>query len=171
MKKGFTLVELLVVIAIIGVLAAAILVAINPAERIAEARDSQTKNDIGAIATGLTTYFTRNGYYPDALSALAQPTGDLKALPTAPVDGPDEGGAVRTYNNGYAAYPAGGLESANTEARSYWQMTGTTNGAVAGAANNGVWCFQSATGAAGKLVLASLANCDGDAADSPEPTP
>lgn len=54
--KGFTLIELLIVIAILGILAAAVLVAINPGKRMAEARDTQRKNDIGAITNALISY-------------------------------------------------------------------------------------------------------------------
>ncbi len=153
MKKGFTLVELLVVIAIVGVLAAAILVAINPAERIAEARDSQTKQDIGSIATGLTTYFTRNSLYPTSLTDLALPVGDLKTIPIAPVDGPEEGGTVRTYDTPYST------NGTATEASIFWQMTALSNGAVAGAANNNVWCFRTVTGQASSVASPGATTC------------
>ncbi len=48
-SKGFTLIELLVVIAILGILAAVVLVAINPGQRIAAARNSRVKADLASI--------------------------------------------------------------------------------------------------------------------------
>src|SRR3989344_7103671 len=64
MKSAFTLIELLVVIAILGILAAAVLVAINPGKRLAQARDAQRKQDINAIANALIGYYTIVGNYP-----------------------------------------------------------------------------------------------------------
>jgi len=48
-RKGFTLVELLVVIAVIGVLAAAVIVAINPGEMLKKSRDSTRLSDMDAL--------------------------------------------------------------------------------------------------------------------------
>ena len=55
---GFTLIELLIVIAILGILAAAVLVAINPQKRTRQARDAGRKNDIGSLATELQAYYS-----------------------------------------------------------------------------------------------------------------
>ena len=55
-KKGFTLVELLVVIAILAVLATVVVLVLNPAQLLAEARDSQRISDLGTIQKALTLY-------------------------------------------------------------------------------------------------------------------
>src|SRR3990167_10471265 len=64
MRSAFTLIELLIIIAILGLLAAAVLVAINPGKRLAQARDSQRKQDINVIATALISYYAQFVEYP-----------------------------------------------------------------------------------------------------------
>jgi prepilin-type N-terminal cleavage/methylation domain-containing protein len=59
-KKGFTLIELIIVIAIIAILAAAIFVAIDPARRLHEARNSRRANDISTILGAIKTYQADN---------------------------------------------------------------------------------------------------------------
>ncbi|HXF44176.1 MAG TPA: type II secretion system protein [Candidatus Paceibacterota bacterium] len=57
-KKGFTLIELLVVIAILGVLATAVILVINPAELIRQARDSTRISDLANINRAISLYLT-----------------------------------------------------------------------------------------------------------------
>src|SRR3989337_2827299 len=83
--KGFTLIELLIVIAILGILAAAVLVAINPGKRTRQAQDAKRKNDIGALATELQGFYTSPGArsYTTSLEKLVN-DGYLKQMPKDP---------------------------------------------------------------------------------------
>jgi prepilin-type N-terminal cleavage/methylation domain-containing protein len=54
--KSFTLVELLIVIAILAVLAAAVVIVLNPAELLAQARDGQRSSDMKTISDALSLF-------------------------------------------------------------------------------------------------------------------
>ncbi|MEK7111932.1 MAG: prepilin-type N-terminal cleavage/methylation domain-containing protein [Patescibacteria group bacterium] len=54
---GFTLVELLIVIALLGVLAAAVLAAINPLEQANRARDTRFRSDASQLISAEDRYF------------------------------------------------------------------------------------------------------------------
>lgn len=83
-SKGFTLIELLIVIAILGVLAAGILVAIDPVDKISQANDAKVQNDISGAGRAAEAYATtHNGFYPAALADLTT-SGELKRTPAAP---------------------------------------------------------------------------------------
>ena len=59
-QKGFTLIELLVVIGIITILAAVVLVAVNPARQFASARDTQRRADLYGLTNSIYQYATEN---------------------------------------------------------------------------------------------------------------
>ncbi len=68
-QKGFTLIELLVVIGIIAVLFAVVLIAIDPAKRLKQSRDSTRLQSVNSILEAVTTYVVDNyGSYPAGLS-------------------------------------------------------------------------------------------------------
>lgn len=64
MKKGFTLIELLVVITLIGILAVAVLSALNPIEQINKARDAGKRADSSQLLQALDRYFASNEKFP-----------------------------------------------------------------------------------------------------------
>ena len=66
-QGGFTLIELLIVMAILGVLAAVVLVLINPSDKLAQANDTgriSTVNQLGRAVAGYNV--GSNNTYPDA---------------------------------------------------------------------------------------------------------
>ena len=58
MQKGFTLIELLIVIAILGILTAAVVVVLNPAQLLAQARDSQRFSDLSSVQSAINFYLS-----------------------------------------------------------------------------------------------------------------
>ncbi len=69
-SKGFTLIEILIVIVLLGILAVAVLSAINPLEQIKKARDSGRKSDAAELLNAYERYYTTFGCYPwDTLCA------------------------------------------------------------------------------------------------------
>lgn len=80
MKKGFTLIELLVVIGIIAILAAIVVIAVNPGRQFKQARDAQRWSDVNAVLNAIHQYAVdNNGDVPadiDAVTASVQILGD-----------------------------------------------------------------------------------------------
>ncbi len=63
-NKGFTLIELLIVIAVLGILAVAVLSAINPIEQINRSRDTGSKSDAEQLIGAIDRFYASRGYYP-----------------------------------------------------------------------------------------------------------
>jgi len=63
-NKGFTLIELLIVITLLGILAVAVLSAINPIEQINRSKDTATQGDCEQLVNAIERYYASKGYYP-----------------------------------------------------------------------------------------------------------
>lgn len=63
-QAGFTMIELLIVIAILGILAVAVLSAINPVEQINRGRDTGSRSDAEQLLSAIDRYNAFAGYYP-----------------------------------------------------------------------------------------------------------
>jgi prepilin-type N-terminal cleavage/methylation domain-containing protein len=75
-RKGFTLIELLLVIGIIAILAAIVIVAINPTKQLGNARDAQRRSDVNTILNAVYQYaIDNNGTMPTGI-----PTGTARVI-------------------------------------------------------------------------------------------
>ena len=69
-NKGFTLVEVLLVIGIISVLASVVIIAINPARQMAQARNTQRWSNVNTILNAVQQYAVANkGSLPGNISS------------------------------------------------------------------------------------------------------
>ena len=76
LRKGFTLIELLVVITIIATLAVTVFVALNPGQRLKDAKDARRTSDVDTILTAIhASIVDTKGTSPAGLSTLEQQLG------------------------------------------------------------------------------------------------
>lgn len=117
-NKGFTLIEILIVIGIIAILAAVVIVAINPARQFAQARNSQRQSNVESILNAVGQNIADNkgifscaaGTLPTTATTIESTGGyDLRGciVPTYMAEIPVDpstgtmGSDGSTYNTGY----------------------------------------------------------------------
>lgn len=82
-QRGMTLVEIMVVITIIGLIMAAVAVAVIP--NLQKAQRDRVYVDFGNISSALKLYYARKGSYPDTGAGL-KALVDMQILEKAPED-------------------------------------------------------------------------------------
>lgn len=111
------MIELLIVIAILAVLAVVVLVAVNPAQRQAQARDTGRQSSVVQLGRAIQTYYTSSSSYPND-SSWAQDLINIGELGSFP--------AGIAYNSGSncATFEQPGVDP------TYCYYLDATNGAI-----------------------------------------
>lgn len=100
-NKGFTLLEILLVVAIISILAGIVIVAINPAKQLGDARNAQRKSDVQTILNGVYQYvIDSQGRLPTIGDSSSEITSFISASTTCHdlTSSPSIAGTVTTGN-------------------------------------------------------------------------
>ena len=84
LAQGFTLIELLIVIAVLGILAVAVLSAINPIEQINRSKDTGSRSDAEQLLGAVDRDYATLGFYPWKTSPILPAVSD--ATVWGPVD-------------------------------------------------------------------------------------
>jgi prepilin-type N-terminal cleavage/methylation domain-containing protein len=76
-RRGFTLLELLITIGVMGILAAIVIIAINPQKQLEDARDAQRRTDVNTILNAVTQFQIKEWRLPmrDGLPPTDIPLG------------------------------------------------------------------------------------------------
>ncbi len=85
MKKGFTLIELLIVIGILAILATAVILVLNPAQILAQARDSQRISDLSSVKSAIGLYLATANSPAITASSTCTATGCNDPFTLSPV--------------------------------------------------------------------------------------
>lgn len=78
--SGFTLLEILIAVAILGILAAVVILAINPQKQLEDARDAQRRIDLNTILNAVYQFQIDQSRLPQFDQEVAIPLGESERL-------------------------------------------------------------------------------------------
>lgn len=108
-KKGFTLIELLIVIGILAILATAVVLYLNPAQILAESRDTQRMADLQSVISAIS--LTQN---TDPTAKFCENVGDCGTGTPANVGPLTTAGTCNPFSGGDCAVIGGSTAVATT---------------------------------------------------------
>lgn len=151
--QGFTLIELLVVIGIIGILAAIVLIAVNPGRNFAQARDTQRQSDLLTISNAVYQYAAEHeGNMPGVTY-----TAGVDDFPDTPTE---IGTGVGAFNLGVAGASSTGSGAADEDLIVTTYVAAIPEDPSTGTPENtGYFINVSATG---RLVVTATSELTGD---------
>jgi prepilin-type N-terminal cleavage/methylation domain-containing protein len=133
MKKGFTLIELVIVIGILAILAVVAILVLNPAQMLAQARDSQRVSDLGSIKSAVALYLANTSGTP-AVAAGPRATfattcafGTSCIIATSSIDGTGWVAVDLANTNGGSPLSALPLDPVNSATLQYAYKGDATN--------------------------------------------
>ena len=137
-QKGFTLIELLIVITIIAILAATVFVALDPATRFSQSRNSRRWTEIDSILSAVLQYQVDNsGSFPNNLDSVTTSSQILGTSTTGCDSGCSVAGTTTTscldmstqlVDKYLASIPIDA--SGGTDAKTLYAINKTANGRI-----------------------------------------